>query len=147
MVDANDLLVACDDARFYGGDALGVSDGAAVHDIGGAKAGAKGAAGFVIADGTEGFHARAKRGEIGGNVAGATEAFTLGDKINDGNSGFGREARSGAPEVAVEHEIAKNADALVAQARDQAFEARDGRCEGVGHRVKCAQEFAWKNFV
>ena len=56
--------------------------------------------------------------------------------IHDGDGWFGREAQGISPKVVVEHEVADYADAGVAQARDQAFEARDcvHGLGAVGHR-------------
>lgn len=135
MVNTDDLLVASDDASFYRGDALGVGEDAFVDDVGGAETFLQGAAGFVGADGAEDFHARAEGGEIGRHVAGAAEAFALLGEIDDGDGGLGREARGGAPKVTVEHEVAEDADAFAAQAREQAFEA----CGG----IVCWSAHAW----
>jgi hypothetical protein len=55
------------------------------------------------------------------------------DEIHDRSGSFGGETRSGAPEVAVQHEIAEDADAFTAEAGDQAFQARDGIGDIVGH--------------
>ena len=87
----------------------------------GAQAFAQRVRGIVAAafrpDDAEDFDARAERGEIGGDVAGAAEAFALLDEIDDGDGGFGREARGGAPEVAVEHQVAEDADAFALRRR------------------------------
>src|SRR5260370_16782024 len=84
---------------------------------------AQGGAGFVIADDAEAFHTRAESGEIRRNVARAAEAFALLDEIDHGNGRLRREARGGAPKIAVEHEIAEDADAFPAKSRNQALQA------------------------
>src|SRR5690348_7479424 len=98
--------MARDDAGFDGGDARFVGDGASVGDAGFAKARPQGVARLVFANQAESFDARAERSQICGDVASAAETFTLFGKIDNGDSGFGGEAGSGAPQVAIEHEIA-----------------------------------------
>ena len=136
-IDANNVLVARDDARLDGGDAARVGDNAFVGNIRGAQVFAKRFAGlvggsFAGADDAKHFDARAERGEICGDVSGAAEAFALLDEIDDGDGGFGREARRGAPEIAVEHEVADDSDAFAAKARDKALEASGGLGEVSG---------------
>ena len=128
--------MAGDDAGFDGGDARFVGDGAAVGDAGFAKARAQGLARFVIADQAEGFDARAERSQVCGDVASAAEAFTLFGEIDDGNGGFGGEAGSGAPEVAVEHEVAEDADAAAFEFGKQALEARQRFLDRIGHAAE-----------
>ena len=121
VIDADDLLVTGDDAGFYGGDAFGIGENALARDVNSVETGDEGAAGFVAAYYAEGFDLRAESGDVGGDVACATEAFGLGDEVDDGDGGFWREARGGAPEIAVEHEVAEDADAFAAEAGDEAF--------------------------
>jgi hypothetical protein len=132
-IDADDVLMAGDDASLDRGDALGVGQDAFMGDTGIGKALAQRGGGVVAAlssffrtGDAEQFDASAKGGEVGGNVSGAAEAFGLIDEIDDGNGGFGRQARSGAPKVAVQHQVANDADVTTAEAGDQAFQLCDG---------------------
>src|SRR5579871_4007954 len=95
-IDANDVLMARDDARFDGGDAACVADNAFVGNIRGTQVFAKRFAGlvsrrFTSADNAKHFDARPERGEIGGNVPGSAEALALLDKVDNRNSGFWRQ--------------------------------------------------------
>src|SRR5258708_6708913 len=89
-----------------------VGDQAFVIDTGVVQAFAEGSTRLVVADSAERFHARAQPRQIGRDVACPAQAFTLLDKIHDGNGSFRRKARSGAPKIAVQHEVAQDADAF-----------------------------------
>jgi len=106
-VDAHDLLMARDNARFHCGNTPRVGEHALVDDTGVLQAFAQGSTRLVVADSAERFHARAQPRQIGRDVACPAEAFALLDEIHDGNCGFRRKARSGAPQIAVQHEVAR----------------------------------------
>src|SRR6266850_146835 len=133
VIHANNLLVAGNNARFYGGDALRIGDNSFVHDVCGAQTFLQSAPGFIISNNAEHFHFGAERGNVCADVAGAAEAFALLDEINDGNRRFRRKARGRAPEVAIEHQVSEDADAPSAQAGDPSFQARNGIGDVVGH--------------
>jgi len=107
VIHANNLLVAGNNARFYGGDALRIGDNSFVHDVCGAQTFLQSAPGFIISNNAEHFHFGAERGNVCADVAGAAEAFALLDEINDGNRRFRRKARGRAPEVAIEHQVSR----------------------------------------
>src|SRR6266404_2746723 len=126
--------MARNDARLHGGYAPRIGEDALVGGVRGAETIAQCCGWFVGSDGAEAFHARPEGGEIGGDVACAAEALALLDEIDYGDSRFGRKARGGAPEIAVEHEVAENADALTAQAGDQALQPLGVTLDLIGHK-------------
>ena len=64
--------------------------------------------------------------EIRGDVAGSAQARSFRDEIDDGHGGFRRKAIGAAPDVAVEHQIADDADAAAAEAGGEFFEIASG---------------------
>ena len=130
-IDADDVLMARDDARLDRGDAARVGEQTLVGNICGAKLLSQRFTGlvdgsFAGTDGAEHFDARAQFSKIRGDVGGAAEAIVLLGEIDDGDGSFGRETRRGAPEVAVEHEVADDSDAFAVETRDEALEASGG---------------------
>src|SRR5258707_206639 len=126
--------MARNDARLHGGYAPRIGEDALVGGGRGAGAISQSCGRVVGCDGAETFHARPEGGEIGGDVACAAEALALLDEINYGDGRFGRKARGGAPKIAVEHEVAENADALTAQAGDQALQPLGVTLDLTGHK-------------
>ena len=125
-IDAHDLLVARDDARLERGRALGVGDYALRRHAQRREAAAKIAGGFIGSRDAEGRDAGAERREICGHVAGASQARSFRHEIDDGHGGFRGKARGAAPDVAVKHEIANDADAAATQAGGEFFEIASG---------------------
>src|ERR1700716_761262 len=99
-IDAHDLLMARDDARFDCGHTPWVSESAFINNVIVAKAIAQRGARFIISDDTEAFHACFEREKIRSNFSRPAEAFALLDEIYDGNRGFRRQARGGTPKIA-----------------------------------------------
>src|SRR5262249_37828301 len=130
-VHANDLLVARDDSCLERCDACGVGDGAFAIDFGFAEAGLKRAASLVVAADTESGNRGTECHEVGRDISGDTEAFAVPLEIDDGNGRFRREARGMAPDVAVEHKVADDADAASTKSRDEAFQTSNWM--GSGH--------------
>jgi len=58
------------------------------------------------------------------------------DEIDDGDGGFRGKAGGGAPEVAVQHEVAEDADAFSGEAREQALEVSAGGFGFTGHESR-----------
>src|SRR5205814_9925578 len=69
MVHANQMLVPGDDARFYGGDALGVREDAFVADLRGAQTVAQHATGLVAANRPESLDTCSEPGQVRRHVA------------------------------------------------------------------------------
>jgi hypothetical protein len=55
------------------------------------------------------------------------------DEIDHGDGSLGRETGGGAPEVAIQHEVAEDADAFSGEAREQALELSAGGFGFTGH--------------
>src|SRR6267143_241318 len=96
-IDANDLLVAGNDTRFYRSHAFRIGDSPFARDACGSQTPFKGPPGFVMSNHTKRFHFGAERGYVCGDVAGAAETLALLDEINDGNRRFRRKARRRTP--------------------------------------------------
>ena len=120
--------MARDDARLNRGDAIGIRDQAFVRNAGVRKAAAQDVRVFVGAGDSERSDLGAKRGEIGRDIAGSAQAGGLRNKIDHRHGGLGRKPRGLAPNVAVEHEVADDADAASLQAAYEALET-----SGSGH--------------
>src|SRR6267378_542560 len=135
VIHANNLLVAGNDARFYGGDALRIADHPFARDVRSSQTSVQSSTGFVISGDTKRFHSGAERDDVRGDVAGAAETFALLDEIHDGNRGLRRKARGRPPEVAIEHQVSEDTDALAAQAGDPSFQAGNGIGNVGGHAV------------
>ena len=135
MIDAHHLLVPRDDSRLHRGDAFGIGDDAFSCDICSAQAFLQRASGLVIPNHSKRFYFPAERRYVCGHVPGAAQAFALLHEIDNGNSRFRRKARSRAPQVAVQHQVAEHADALPAQARDQSLQPGNGVGNVGGHEV------------
>ena len=135
VIHANHLLVPRDDSRFYRGDAFGISDDAFGRDIRDAQAFLQRTPGLVIPNHSKRFHFRAERGNVGGHVPRTAQAFALLHEIHDGNRRFRRKPRRRAPQVAVQHRVAKHADALPAQARNQSLQPGERVGNIGGHAV------------
>src|SRR5262249_23253469 len=88
---------------------------------------------FFAANHAECFYACAECSKVRSNVSRAAEALTLLNKIHDRHSGFWGEARCRAPKVAVQHEVAEDADALAAQFWDKSSQAGNGRSKVARH--------------
>src|SRR5262249_50589462 len=124
-IDTNDMLMARDDARFDRRDAARVGEYTFVGNIRRPQIFAKRFAqlvngSFAHADDAKHFDLRPECSQICRDVSSAAETFALLDEIDNGDGGFGGEARGSAPEVAVEHEVADDSDAFAAQTRDEA---------------------------
>jgi hypothetical protein len=117
-VDAHHLLMARDDAGFHRGYTPRVGEHAFVNDAGVAQTLAQGRARFVISYRAEALHPCPEGAQICRYVACAAEAFALLNEIDNRDGGFRGKARSGAPKIAVQHEVAEDADAFSAQAGD-----------------------------
>lgn len=57
-------------------------------------------------------------------------------EIDDGDGGFRGKAGGGAPEVAVQHEVAEDADAFSGEAGDQAVKVSGGGFGFAGHESR-----------
>src|SRR5260221_3133358 len=75
----------------------------------------------------------------GGAVAATVGAVLFRTVINDGNRGFRRQAICVAPDVTIQHQVAKHTDAQFAEARQEAFQSRTAVCDfgfHVGRRLR-----------
>src|SRR5207302_763602 len=84
----------------------------------------------------EAFDASAEAGEICRHVARAAEAFALLDKIDYRDGSFRRKARGSAPKVAVEHQVAKDADTFSTQSGNEALQALSVTVNVATHKEK-----------
>jgi hypothetical protein len=127
--------MAGDDARLHRGDAFRIGDNAFVRDVCGAKTLLQGATGFLSADDPERFDLSSECGNVYGDISRATEAFTLLDEIHDGNRRFRRKPRGRPPEVAIEHQVSEDSDALPTQAGEPSFQPGNGVDNAGGHAI------------
>ena len=125
-IDAHHLLMARDDARLERSGALGIGDHAFGRHAQPCEAAAKIARGFIGSGDAERRDAGTERREIRGHVAGSAQARSFRDEIDHGHGGFRRKAVGAAPDVAVEHQIADDADAPATQAGGEFFEIARG---------------------
>jgi hypothetical protein len=95
----------------------------------------QGATGFFSADHPERFHLSSECGDVYGDISRATQAFTLLDEIHDGNGRFRRKPRGRPPEVAIEHQVSEDSDALSTQAGEPSFQPGNGVLNAGGHAV------------
>ena len=114
-VDAQELLVAGDDAGFDGG-----GDGFVAHQ-GGLHAAffhqfVQFVARFVVADNRQQHGLSAQRGDVAGDVGCAARAVFGALDFRHGNGRFGRDAGGVAEPVAVEHHVARYQHARLLQA-------------------------------
>src|SRR4029077_2153 len=87
-VDAHDLLMARDDARFHGGHATRVREHAFVNDAGVAQTFAQGRARFVIPDNAEALPGCPEGAQFCGYVASPAKAFALLNEIDNRDGGL-----------------------------------------------------------
>src|SRR4030095_8477671 len=124
MVDANDLLVACNHSCFYGRDARFVNNDPLAGDARNAQARAERAAGFVLTDYAESVDSCAAGGKVRCDVASGAETVTLVRKTHHRDRRFGRKSRGRSPKIAIEHQIAEHAHAKSLEFRKKALQAR-----------------------
>ena len=147
VVDANDLLVTGNDPGFDGGSAAGIGEEAGGVDAAVDEATAKFSSGFVVGDlaggrlsatkDTEGLNGRTKGGQIGSDVAGASETACLIEEVDDRDGRFRGEARGGAQEIAIEHKVADDGEANLAETGEDTLESGGIGGANVLHRADC----------
>src|SRR5262249_32185407 len=118
VIDANDLLVARNDARLDCSHAPGVCDDPFVIDSGTAEALTQRPAWLISAGDAEGGNLSTQSRQVCRNVTRAAEAFTLTLVINNRDGGLRRQPGGGSPKITVQHEVANHSDAPASQAGD-----------------------------
>lgn len=131
IVNPDNLLMTGDDAGLDGSSTARIGEDARGIDTGTGEATTKVPARFVIDDfvgcnplaseDTEGLNRGAEGSQIGSDVASTAETTGLVEKVDDWDGGLGGEAGGGAQEITIEHEVAEDGDANLAETREQAL--------------------------
>jgi len=116
------MVVLCDDSRFYRGNAFRIGDDAFISDVRATEAFLQSAPGSSLPE-TPNASTRAPSAAMFAATFPAPPRHSLcSTKSTTGTAASRRQSRRRAPQVAVQHQVAKHADTLAAKARINRFQ-------------------------